>query len=116
MARDGITQLWGGKALEFPARLLKVAFPAVVAVPLAFVSLGIADNVHVPNLLRLFVSPGYLLGVYAVPPHVGFWNSVLWFLAVGMATNMAYYALLLVCLLRIRERRIAARKRFTFAS
>jgi hypothetical protein len=110
MARDSITQLWGGKAPEFPARFLRVVLAVLVAVPLAFLSLSVADKAQLPELVTLVISPGQL-GIYAVPQHVGFWDSLWWFVEIGMTINVAYYACLLMWLLRILERKVPVTKR-----
>ena len=99
MAREHISDLWGGRPPQPHPRLARFVLSVVCAIPLAFISLAIADNTQTPDIVRLLIAPGYLLGLHAISPNMGFLDSLGRFGKVALTVNTCYYALLLAGIL-----------------
>ena len=65
----------------------------MLAVPLAIVGFGIADNAHVPTAVRYIVSPGDLIPVL---PANSLAESINKNMSIELGANFVYYSLLLI--------------------
>ncbi len=93
--------MWGGKPAN--SRFTPVIVSVIAAVPLAFVAIAIANNEHVPNVLRWIIFSRIVVGLHAMSDVSGFGNALSRFFWVAFTVNFSYYLALIFALLMLRS-------------
>ena len=91
--------------------LLRIALPAVVALPLGFVGLALAaeNEPAIPSALLMVLSPGLKVAELIAPGQHGSLGATFgWFLRIGIAANAAYYFVIFFVLVYLFTRRRTA--------
>ena len=91
--------------------LLRIALPAVVALPLGFVGLALAaeNEPAIPSALLMVLSPGLKVAELIAPGQHGSLGATFgWFLRIGIAANAAYYFVIFFLLVYLFTRRRTA--------
>jgi len=74
----------------------RICLSALVAIPSAFFSFGLADSSKTPELVRYLIAPGYEFGLHV---RMGFDSGI----TTALVINTAYYTLIIFLISRLMD-------------
>jgi len=81
---------------------LRLTLSLILALPFAFLILGVAGQVGTPGIVRCAISPGYILGLQ-LPLSGSFADNLARFVWVALVENEIYYGLLIFLVISLRR-------------
>ena len=73
----------------------RIVWAIILSLPLALLAFAISDSAKCPELLRNILSPGNLVALHVPPAYGSLADTISRFVTVTLATDVAYYALIL---------------------